>query len=409
MGTYSSGKEVIAMLRHLYSIPIRLRVILPVLGLFSLTLLVMVIAGCAKQSSEATAGLRDITAYLPAQGTVVAQASARADVDSPYEVPVEKIYVTVGKNVRRGETLIVFSAPQNQNYYDQARTALVQAQSALDQARRQYGQELRAAQKQLAVSRSTERKARVTASNPPIPPADAESSTSYPSDTGVSSANRQADEQAVIDAQARMAEGLVAYQQAVAAAQEQFDAAQAGSKSAQVKSPITGTVLAVNVSVGMTPNPRDKKPLVTVVNLEALKVAAGIAEDQLDLLRPKNPALVTVTEVPNVEFAGSLDEIYSEKAGFLRGQKYVALVDFKNTKGQAKPGMEATVSIKIGEVNDVLAVPANATYKVDTQYAVKLREGKEWRQRIVDIGLSDGNYTQIKSGLEEGDIVMTNP
>ena len=397
------------MLRHLHSGPIGLRAILPVLGLFSLVLSVLVIAGCPKQSSEATAGRRDITAYLPIQGTVIAQASARADIGSPYGVPVEKIYVTVGQNVRRGETLIVFSAPQNQAYYDQARTALQQAQKALDQARKQYGQELRAAQEQLAVSRSTERKARVTASDPSSPPAGDDLSASSPPDTGVSSTNRQADEQAVIDAQARMAEGLVPYQQAVVAAQEQFQAAQAGGKSAQVKSPITGTVLVVNVSVGTAPNPQDKKPLVTVVNLDALKVAAGVAEDRLTLLRPKNPALVTVKEVPNVKFTGSLDEIYSEKAGFLQGQKYVALVDFENTKGQAKPGMDATASIKIGEVHDVLAVPANTVFQVDKQFAVKLKEGKEWHQRIVEIGLSDGKYTQIKSGLEEGAVVMTNP
>ena len=118
---------------------------------------------------------------------------------------------------------------------------------------------------------------------------------------------------------------------------------------------------------------------------------------------------MTVKEVPNVEFSGSLEEIYSEKAGFLRGQKYVALIDFKNTGGQAKPGMDAVVSIKIGEAHDVLAVPANTLYKIDKQYALKLREGKKWRRRIVEIGLSDGNYTQIKSGLKEGDIVMTNP
>jgi multidrug efflux pump subunit AcrA (membrane-fusion protein) len=146
-----------------------------------------------------------------------------------------------------------------------------------------------------------------------------------------------------------------------------------------------------------------------VVNLEALKVAAGIREDQLNLLRPKDLTLVTIKEVPNVDFPGSLDEIYSEKAGFLQGQKYIALVDFKNSKGQAKPGMEATVSIKVGEVKNVIAVPANAVYEVDKQFAVKLQDGKEWKQRIVEIGLSDGKYTEIKSGLEEGNVVKTNP
>lgn len=393
------------MLRYPHRVPI-----LPVLGLFLAALLAVVMAGCAKQSSEATAGRRDITAYLPAEGTVVAPASAQADIYSPYEVPVAKIYVAIGQKVRSGEPLLLLSAPQTQAYYDQARTALVQAQKALDQARKQFGQELRSAQKQLAVSRSTERKARTAASNISVPSADTDSSASSPPDTSASTANRQADEQAVIDAQARMAEGLVPYQQAVSAAQEQLQAAQAGAKSAQVKSPIAGTVLALNVSVGTPPNSKDKKPLVTVVDLEALKVAGGVAEDKLSLLRPKIPAVVTIKEVPNVEFPGSLDEIYSEKAGFLRGQKFVALVDFKNTRGQAKPGMDATVSIKIGQVHDVLAVPANAVFKVgNNQYAVKMRDGREWRQLIVETGLSDGKYTEIKSGLKEGNVVMANP
>jgi multidrug efflux pump subunit AcrA (membrane-fusion protein) len=396
------------MLRHLHCGSIGLKLILPILGLLSFVLLVGLVGGCGKQSSEANAGRRDITAYLPAEGTVVAPASARADVYSPYDVPVEKIYVTVGRKVRSGEALVLLSAPRTQAYYDEARTAVVQAQKALDQARKQYGQELRSAQKQLALSRSTERKARSAASNASTP-SDGESPASVSVDTAGPTENRQAYEQAVIDAQARMSEGLVPYQQAVAASQEQLRAAQAGAKSAQVKSPIAGTVLAIIVSVGMAPDPKDKRPLVTVVDLEALKVAAGVAEDRLSLLKPKNAALVTVKEVPNVEFPGSLDEIYSEKAGFLQGQKYTALVDFKNTRGQAKPGMDATVSIKVGEAHDVLAVPANAVYEVDKQYAVKLREGKEWRQRIVEIGLSDGKYTEIKSGLKEGEIVMTNP
>lgn len=62
-----------------------------------------------------------------------------------------------------------------------------------------------------------------------------------------------------------------------------------------------------------------------------------------------------------------------------------------------------------GEVHDALAVPASAGYKVGQQFAVKIREGSDWHERIVKVGLSDGNYTEIKSGLKAGDIVQANP
>ncbi len=385
------------MLRQQWQRSVAMSSILLVLGMFSFAVSVVMMTGCAKKSSEAITDTRDITAYLPVEGTVIAPASSSADIRSHYQIPLEKVYVTVGKSVSQGETLMLYSAPQKEAYYDQARFAVKNAQKSLDQAKRVFSQDVKTAQKQLAVSRSIEKKSKnfiARIFNP---------------DNGESALNRQADEQAVIDAQARMNEGLVPYQQALVAAQEEFQAAQAGSKAAQVKSPISGTVVALNAKVGTVPDPKDGKPLITIVNLEALKVAAGVREDRLSLLKPKDPALVTIKEVPNVDFTGSLDEIYSEKAGFLRGQKYTALIDFKNTKGQAKPDMEANVSIKIGEVHNVLAVPANAVYAVDKQHAVKLKEGQEWHQRIVDIGLSDGKYTEIKSGLSKGDVVKTNP
>lgn len=365
------------------------------------------LGGCNKQSTEATAGRRDITAYLKAQGSVVAQPSARADVYSPYAAPVQKIYVTVGKTVRRGDALLDFSPPPTQAYYEQTRASLMEAQKALDQARTQFGQAVTIAQKQLDKSRSTERKARAKGSAGSS--AGDGSSAPTSADTSAQTADRQADEQAVIDAKARMQEGLAPYRQAVASAQEQFAASRAGRKSAELKSPIAGTVLALNASVGITPDPKDKKPLVTVVDLNALKVAAGVEEDQLRSLKPKDPATVTVTEVPSVKFSGVLDEIYSEKAGFLMGKKFMALVGFSNTKGQAKPGMDASVSIKLGDVHNVLAVPASSPYKVGQQFAVKVREGSDWHERIVDVGLSDGSYTEIKSGLKAGDIVLANP
>lgn len=405
------------MLRCSAHTPIR-RLVLWLTLIVSAAASACAIVGCGRQSAEATVTRRDITAYVPLEGKVVVPASAKADVYSPYTVPVDQVYVTVGQQVRRGEALILFHSPRNQVYYQQARATLVRAEKSLAQARARFAQDVKVAQKRLAASRSAERKARQAAAAPAAPSApgagpssaDQRPSTTVTPDVGAAAQVRQADEQALVDARARMNEGLVPYQQALASAQEQFAAAQAGSKAAQVKSPIGGTVLAVNASVGKTPDPESKTPLVTIVDLEALNVAAGVPEDELRLLRPKNKAVVTIREVPNVEFPGSVDEVYSEKAGFLQGQRYVALVSFTNIDGRAKPDMEATARIQTGRARDVLAVPANAITTVDShQHAVKVRVGKGWHRRLIETGLSDGKYTEVKSGLQEGDIVQTNP
>lgn len=375
---------------------------------------IAVVSGCGDRSAEAVVTRRDITAHLPLHGKIVAPATARADVMAPYEVPVERIYVTVGQNVRRGEALIMFSAPQNQAYYDQARARLIQARQALARAQQTYGRQLQAAQQRLAKSRAAERAARRTAQTATTAGetgATITPSTPAASGAGVGTltARRQADEQSVLDAEARMNEGLAPYQQALASAQQEFASAQAGSKSAQVKSPITGTVLAVNAAIGKTPDVRSKKPLITVVDLDALHVAAGLSEEQLRRIRPGDAARVSLEEAPEARFVGSVDQVYTQKAGFLQGQKYVAIIDFRNTEGEAKPDMDATARVTTGRVRDVLAVPASAVYQVGEQHAVKIKDELDWRERMVEIGLTDGRYTEIVSGLEEGDIVEASP
>lgn len=367
--------------------------------------LLATVIGCGKPSGEARVTRRDITARVPVEGEVVAPASAKADIYAPYDAQVANVYVTVGQSVSRGDAVIDFAQPQTQTYYDQARASLLQARHALDQARAQFRQQVKAAEQQLAAARTAQKQAAAKASaeggaGPSEEPQGA-TATIVPD---VPSA-----QQAVVDARARMAEELVPYQQALASARQQFQQAQAGVKAAQVKSPISGTVLAVNISSGQTPAPRQKAPLVTVVNLNALQVRAGVPERDLTRLRLGDPATITFREVPNQTFLGYLDQIYSKDAGFLKGQDYAALVNFRNLNGRAKPGMDAEVSIQVARARDVLAVPVEAVYEARKGQAVKVRRAGRWRTRYIQTGISDGDYIEVRSGLQEGDVVQTNP
>jgi hypothetical protein len=53
----------------------------------------------------------------------------------------------------------------------------------------------------------------------------------------------------------------------------------------------------------------------------------------------------------------------------------------------------------------VLAVPADAVTVKDGKSYVDVMTNGKWLARLVTTGLTDGFLTEIKDGLEEGDVV----
>ncbi|MBR5951206.1 MAG: efflux RND transporter periplasmic adaptor subunit, partial [Actinomycetaceae bacterium] len=67
------------------------------------------------------------------------------------------------------------------------------------------------------------------------------------------------------------------------------------------------------------------------------------------------------------------------------------------------PGQTATLTINAGEVKDVLTVPATA---VEGRYQKGYVYTPDGKQKEVEIGLTDGNLVEIRSGLEEGEEIL---
>lgn len=392
-----------------------------ILGLACLAAAMLVQAGCGPREERATVERRDIVESLALQGTVTAPAAARANVRPPYQAAVERIYVTVGQSVQEGDVIMELAAPTTQVYYQQARQRLQRAQNELAQARRRYESDLQSARRELEQARQAERQARQaaqraqeaapsgTGAGPGAPNGGVQ--VTQVQDTGLAeaTARRRAAERRVLDAQARMREGLVPYEQQLAEAQRQFDDAQAGRRAAMIRTPISGTVLNVNAEIGETVSPDQEQPVARVVDLNALKVYAPITEPQYRRLEPNDPATITLRDVPDESFEGSVSELHTETAELLSGAEFMTVMDFENRQGIAKPDMQAQARVQVERVENVLAVPADAVFETNDRKAVRVREGNEWRTRSVETGLSDGEYTEIRSGLSAGDVVLVNP
>jgi len=352
---------------------------------------------------------RDIVAGVPLEGKVVVPPSERADVMPPYRAPVAKVYTSIGANVDRGETLVELSMPNVQSVYEEARSRVREAETAYANAKVTYGGDLKAAQQRLSQARAAEKAA---AAPPVVQTTPTEGGTAVtirePAiDTTAATQARIAAEQDVSNAQATLNAALIPYQQQLEAAREAFKDAQSGRKMALVRAPISGTVLALNARAGDEVGKDRKVPVATIVDLDELELHADLKAEHVSSSKEGTPVTLTIKEIPNETFEGTVKSIGTEVSGPLKQQKYVAVVSIRNRKGQVKPGMEAEAIVRAGEVKDVLAVPVDAVHTDESgRPVVRVLQNGNWTPVVVELGLSDGRYTEIRSGLKGNETVQ---
>jgi macrolide-specific efflux system membrane fusion protein len=71
-------------------------------------------------------------------------------------------------------------------------------------------------------------------------------------------------------------------------------------------------------------------------------------------------------------------------------------------------GSTASVDVVGGEALDTVLVPVSALKEEESgNYIVYIIENRQPVEQEVEIGLQDLLYAEVKSGLEEGDVVLT--
>jgi RND family efflux transporter MFP subunit len=370
---------------------------------------VVIWAYVARRPVSATVVRRDIVASVTADGKVVAPPEARADVRAPYRAPVAKVYSSVGDRVRAGAVLVELSYPTAQVAYEQARAAVKSAEEALAATRKTYQTSIDTAKQHLEEARATERRARAGALPAASDQAGGVSVREPAADLSQATNDRQAAEQALITAQEQRTAALAPYEQQLETARASLREAQAGRKVAMIRAPIRGTVLALNAQPGKEIGD-DRTPVATIVDLGKLQVQAALKPDQASALRRDIPVSLTFKELSGQQFTGHVASITTEPGGPLQGERYVAIVAFENDRGLVKPDMNGSAAIQLGETRQALAVPSEAVDKDESaRPIVHVLRGGQWQAVVVQPGLSDGRFTEIKSGLKEGETVQVTP
>jgi cobalt-zinc-cadmium efflux system membrane fusion protein len=73
-----------------------------------------------------------------------------------------------------------------------------------------------------------------------------------------------------------------------------------------------------------------------------------------------------------------------------------------------RPGAAVVVTVRAGKPHRVTAVPKSAIVEISTRpYVFVQSEGESFLKRLVTLGISDGRYVEIKSGLDPRERVVT--
>ncbi len=199
-------------------------------------------------------------------------------------------------------------------------------------------------------------------------------------------------------------EELDAMQNAVTAAQLDLENAKAALAQTRVTAPFTSTVTEIDVREGELVG--GFNTLAAVADLTALQIAAQV--DEIDVANVKVGQTVEVRfdAFPGEQFGGSLRRLFPAASTQRGSTVYGAIVDFDTRGLQVRPGMAANLKILTIDKKGVLLVPNRALKTVGTRKAVQVISPGPTRDVVVETGVTDGNNTEIVSGLNEGDQVL---
>ena len=175
-----------------------------------------------------------------------------------------------------------------------------------------------------------------------------------------------------------------------------------------IVSPISGTVMSIDISLGDTVN--SGTTVITVANLSQPYLEIYLDESDWANIQVGYETEVTFDILPDKTYTGTVTEV--DPGLYTSGNSSVvrALVKITDVSDSFRLplGTSASVDVIGGRAENALLVPIEALHETTPgEYAVFVVENGSPRLKVVEVGIQDLLYAEIKSGLNPGDVVTT--
>ena len=192
-------------------------------------------------------------------------------------------------------------------------------------------------------------------------------------------------------------------QAAADAARTQIATARKAIADAVVTAPISGYVADRPADLGEYVTTSSK--IATILRTNPLRVRIDIPEQVVSSIQVGQSVSVTVSSYPDRSFAGRVHHIAPSVTPNSRTMTVEAEVE--NSGDVLKPGQFATVRILLPESTPAVLVPARAVRTESGTSSVFVIKNGRAEMHLVQLGQTEGDLVEVKSGVAAGDAVAT--
>ena len=184
-----------------------------------------------------------------------------------------------------------------------------------------------------------------------------------------------------------------------------------------VTAPISGTIIEKDAKVGDAVKTGDT--LCIVYDLSYLEMNINVDELQISSISVGQQVQITADAVPDKTYVGTVTRVSMKGTSNGGTTTYPVSIRIDDTDG-LRPGMNANAEIVVAEAKNALVVPNAAVVRgsyvlvtKDSPSAANADTAMEAPEGFVYVpvktGVSDDDYTQIVSGIQEGDTIGYDP
>lgn len=185
----------------------------------------------------------------------------------------------------------------------------------------------------------------------------------------------------------------------------------------RITAPIDGVVVSIVTKAGQTINAMQSSPtIIKLAQIDTVQIKAKFSEADIPKLKVGMKAKFSILGLPNQPFEATLEALELAPIGEATTQGavyYYGLLNVPNPNHQLFIGMTANVNVVIAQKMQTLAIPLTALGEQVSadEYQVRVIDNEKLdtptiSTRTIKIGINDKIQTEVLSGLKQGERVI---